>query len=130
MSYKIFAVILLSANLASAAPVADELDTAIAEEHAASTREQINAQLTIIAERDIVTAQIIRDMARTQWDAAVREHRPDAAGTWAKRHSLAMRDEREAQERASFYAIERDQARREFEASAAKVRRLDIRASR
>jgi hypothetical protein len=132
MTSKIFTVLLLSANLASAddRPPADDVDAAIASEHEASTREHYNAQLTTIAERDIVTAQIIRDMAIKQWNVAVREHRSDDADQWTRRHAAALRDEHDARERAALYAGKRDQAREDFEASAAKVRRLSARASR
>jgi hypothetical protein len=132
MTSKILTVLLLSANLASAddRPPADAVDVAIESEHEASTREHYNAQLTTIAERDIVTAQIIRDMAVKEWNAAVREHRSDDADQWARRHAAALRDEHDARERAALYAAKRDQAREDFEASAAKVRRLSVRASR
>jgi hypothetical protein len=132
MTSKIITVLLLSANLAGAddRPQADDVDAAIASEHEASTREHYNAQLTTIAERDIVTAQIIRDMAIKQWNVAVREQRSEAADQWAQRHASALRDEHDARERAALYARKRDQARLDFEASAAKVRRLSARASR
>jgi hypothetical protein len=132
MTSKILTVLLLSANLAGAddRPPADDVDAAIASEHEASTREYYNAQLTTIAERDIVTAQIVRDMAVKQWNAAVREHRSDDADRWAGRHAEAMRDEHDARERAALYARKRDQAREDFDASAAKVRKLSARASR
>jgi hypothetical protein len=131
MTSKILIAVLLSANLASADDrPADNIDTAVAAEHEASTREHYNAQLTTIAERDIVTAQIIRDMAVKEWNAAVREQRSDDADRWAKRHAAALRDEQLARERAAYYARERDKARDDFDASAEKVRKLSARASR
>jgi hypothetical protein len=132
MTSKILTVLLLSANLAGAddRPPAGDIDAAIASEHEASTREHYNAQLTTIAERDIVTAQITRDTAIKQWNAAIREHRSEDADQWAKRHAEALRDEHDARERAELYARKRDQARDDFDASAEKVRRLSARASR
>jgi hypothetical protein len=135
MTSKILAVLLLSANLASAeetrpAPAPDGMQAAVASEREAATREEYYAQLTTIAERDIVTAQIIRDMALKQWDMAVRADRTDDATRWAKRHSTALRDEQEAQGRAKYFALARDQARSDFQASADEVRRLERRASR
>jgi hypothetical protein len=126
MTSKIILALLLSANLAGAddRPPADGVEAAVAAEHEASTREHYNAQLTTIAERDIVTAQIVRDMAIKQWNIAVREQRSDEADQWAKRHLEAVRDENEARERARLYAERRDQARADFEASAEKVRKL------
>lgn len=132
MTSKILTVLLLSANLAGAddRPPTSDVDAAIASEHEASTREHYNAQLTTIAERDIVTAQIIRDMAIKQWNEAIREHRSEDADQWATRHAAALRDEHDARERAALYARKRDQAREDFDASAEKVRRLSARASR
>ena len=131
MTSKILIAVLLSANLASADDrPADNIDTAVAAEHEASTRERYNAQLTTIAERDIVTAQIIRDMSVKQWNAALSEHRSDDADRWALRHAAALRDEHDARERAAHYAAERDKARADFDASADKVRKLSARASR
>ena len=134
MTSKILFALLLSANLASAddrpAASVDSVDAAVAAEHEASTREHYNAQLTTIAERDIVTAQIVRDMAVKQWNEALREHRSEDADRWAQRHASALRDEREARDRATHYAAERDKARAEFDASAEKVRKLSARASR
>jgi hypothetical protein len=132
MTPKIVLALLLSANLAAAddQPPAGDVDAAVAAEHEASTREHYNAQLTTIAERDIVTAQIIRDMAIKQWNAAVRESRTGDVDPWAKRHLEAVRDENEARERARLYAERRDQARADFEASAEKVRKLSARASK
>src|SRR5215510_7290637 len=134
MTSKILFAVLLSANLASPARAddrpADNIDAAVAAEHEASTREHYNAQLTTIAERDIVTAQIIRDMAIKQWNAAVRDSRTGDVDQWAKRHLQAVRDENEARERATLYAQRRDQARADFEASAEKVRKLSARASK
>lgn len=134
MRSKIFALVLLSANLASAddrsPPAADGIEAAVASEHEASTREHYHAQLTTIAERDIVTAQITRDMALHQWDAAVRDRRAEDAGRWAQRHAAALRDEQDAQARAAYHATQRDQARAAFEVAAASVRRLERRASR
>jgi hypothetical protein len=141
MTSKILALLLLSASLAHAEdrpPVTsstvtssvDELQIARSRERDAATRQRINAQLTTIAERDIVTAQIIRDLAERQRDAALRAHRSDDAGRWTQRHQGALRDEREAQDRAARYARERDQARAEFDASAQRVRRLERHASR
>jgi hypothetical protein len=133
LTSKILFAVLVSANLASAddrpAPAADPVDAAVAAEHAASTRQRYHAQLATIAERDIVTAQIIRDMAAKQWNEAVREHRTGDADRWAVRHAEALRDERDARARAEHYAAERDKARAEFEASADKVRKLSARAS-
>src|SRR6185503_20331138 len=98
MTSKILFALLLSANLASAddrpAASVDSVDAAVAAEHEASTREHYNAQLTTIAERDIVTAQIVRDMAVKQWNEALREHRSEDADRWAQRHASALRDER------------------------------------
>jgi hypothetical protein len=134
MTFKVLALLLLSGSLATAddriRPVADDLETAIANERDAATREWYSAQLTTIAERDIVTAQIVRDMAQSQWDAAVRTHRADDAGRWANRHFIALRDERDAQARAARYARERDQARADFQVSGAEVRRLDAKVRR
>jgi hypothetical protein len=132
MTSKIVLALLLSANLAGAddRPPAGTVEAAVAAEHEASTREHYNAQLTTIAERDIVTAQITRDMASKQWNIAVREQRSEGADEWAKRHAAAVRDEHEARERAALYAQRRDQARADFEASAEKVRKLSARASR
>jgi hypothetical protein len=137
MTSKILFALLLSANLASAdagaddrPAAADTVDAAVAAEHEASTREHYNAQLTTIAERDIVTAQIVRDMSVKEWNAALREHRSDDADRWAQRHAAALRDEHDARERAAHYAAERDKARADFDASADKVRKLSARASR
>jgi hypothetical protein len=132
MTSKILTVLLLSANLAGAddRPPGGDIDAAIASEHESSAREQYNAQLTTIAERDIVTAQIIRDMAVKQWNEAIREHRSEDADQWARRHAAALRDEHDARERAALYARKRDQAREDFDASADKVRRLSARTSR
>jgi hypothetical protein len=133
MTSKILFALLLSANLASAddrpAP-ADPADAAVAAEHEASTRVHYNAQLATIAERDIVTAQIIRDMSAKQWNEAVREQRAADVDRWAQRHAEAVRDEHDARGRAAHYAAERDKARADFEASADKVRKLSVRASR
>jgi len=130
MTSKIVLALLVSANLAGAddRPPADGVDAAVVAEHEASTREHYNAQLTTIAERDIVTAQIVRDMAIKEWNVAVREQRSDDIDQWAKRHVQAVRDENEARERARLYAERRDQARADFEASADKVRKLSARA--
>lgn len=134
MTSRILALLVLSANLAAAdvrpRPRSDSLEAALASEHDAATRERYHAQLTTIAERDIVTAQITRDTALRQWDRSVRAHQDEEARRWAKRHSLALREESNAQERAAYYARERDQARADFEVAAAKVRRLERRASR
>jgi len=127
MTSKILFAVLLSANLASAddRPVAaGTVDAAVAAEHEASTRQHYHAQLATIAERDIVTAEIIRDMAAKQRDEAVREHRTGDADRWAARHAEALRDERDARGRAAHHAAERDKARADFEASADKVREL------
>ena len=133
MTSKILFAVLLSANLASAddraVPSADPVDAAVAAEHEASTRQHYHAQLATIAERDIVTAQIIRDMSAKQWNEALRDQRGDDAERWARRHAEALRDERDARARAEHYAAERDKARADFEASAAKVRKLSARAS-
>jgi hypothetical protein len=131
MTSKILLALLLSANLAGAddRPPAGDVDAAVAAEHEASTRESYNAQLTTIAERDIVTAQIIRDMSIKQWNIAIREGRSGDIDQWAKRHLEAARDEKDARERAALYAQRRDQARADFEASAEKVRKLSARAS-
>jgi hypothetical protein len=130
---KIFAVLVLSANLASAdAPSqpATAMDKAIANERDAGTRERYYAQLTTIAERDIVTAQITRDMALRMWDRATQAQRDDDVRRWSLRHEAALRDEREARTRAQSSARDRDQARADFRVAAAEVRRLDRRASR
>jgi hypothetical protein len=130
MTSKILAFLLLSANFARADDrPADNLEAAIASERAASVRQRYNAQETVIAERDIVTAQITRDMAARQWQLAVSENRSDDADRWAKRHAAALRDEQEAQVRAQRYARERDRARADFRASATRVRRLETRTS-
>lgn len=131
MTSKILLALMLSANLAGAddRPPASDVDSAVAAEHEASSRQQYNAQLTTIAERDILTAQIIRDMSIRQWNVAVRAGRADDVDHWAKRHLEAARDEKQARERAMLYAQRRDQARADFEASAEKVRKLSARAS-
>lgn len=150
MIYKILAFLVLSANLAVAddspqAPVsapttsptsppasepASSIDVAIANERDAATRERYHAQLTTIAERDIVTAQITGEMALRQWDLAVQAGRDADVRRWSRRHEMALRDEREARARAASSARERDRARADFRAAAAEVRRLDRRASR
>lgn len=134
MTSKILAFLLLSASMANAddrrSSSADDLDAATSSEREAATREHYHAQLTTIAERDIVTAQIVRDMALKQWEAAVHARDNGEAGQWATRLAMALRDERDAQTRAADQARERDQARADFEVSAAQVRRLSARASR
>jgi hypothetical protein len=134
MTSKILFALLISANLASAddrpAAAADPVDAAVAAEHEASTRQRYHAQLATIAERDIVTALIIRDMSVKQWNAALHEHRSGDAEYWAQRHAAALRDERDARDRAAHYAAERDKARADFEASAQRVRKLSASASR
>src|SRR6185295_9111460 len=135
MTSKILALLLLSANLASAddrppAETPDAIDAVRATEHDASARERYHAQLTTIAERDIVTAQITRDSALHQWDAAVRDRRAGEAGRWAKRYAEALREEQDAQARATQHARLRDQARADFDIAAAKVRKLERRAAR
>jgi hypothetical protein len=137
MTSKILVLLLLSASLARAEDRGpppgdrpDDLTMAVARERDAATRERYNAQLTTIAERDIVTAQITRDMALRQWDAAARAHRTDDVERWSKRHASALRDERAAQDRAFRHARERDEARADFDASAERVRRLERQASR
>jgi hypothetical protein len=134
MTSKILAALLLSGTLASAdnpaAPARDSIDAAHASEHDAAARERYHAQLTTIAERDIVTAQITLDMALRQWELAIQAHREDDARGWAMRCAGALRDERDAQARARHYARERDRARSDFEASADQIRRLERRASR
>jgi hypothetical protein len=154
MTSKILAFLVLSANLAVAdeSPQAPErapesapasaidsaptsapetsIDVAIANEREAGTRERYYAQLTTIAERDIVTAQITGEMALRQWDRAVQAGRDGDVRRWSKRHEMALRDEREARARAASSARERDQARADFRVAAAEVRRLDRRASR
>jgi hypothetical protein len=133
MTSKILFALLLSANLAIAddrPAAADPVDAAVAAEREASTRVHYNAQLATIAERDIVTAQIILDMSSKQWNEAQREQRVGDAERWARRHAEALRDERDARDRAAHYAAERDKARADFEASATKLRKLSARASR
>lgn len=137
MTSKILTVLLLSANLAAAdgnaddrAPAGGDVDAAVASEREASTRERYNAQLTTIAERDIVTAEITRDTAVKAWNTAVHDNRPADVEHWSQRHAEALRDERDARQRAEFFARERDKARADFEASAEKVRRLSRSAAR
>jgi hypothetical protein len=131
MMSKILALLLLSASFAYAdrAPPG-ELQLALSRQRDAATRERINAQLTTIAERDIVTAQIVRDTAQRQRAVAERVHRSDDAERWSQRLAGAQHDEREAQDRAARYARERDNAHADFQASAERVRRLERRASR
>lgn len=126
---------LVLATLASA-PVAAHADASKAPDptreadHAAAVTSQRDdgarvayyAALTTIAERDIKTAEITLDMAREQWEIAVRAQDKDAATYWTQRHRLAQAEAREARGRADRYRIERDSARADFEDSAADVR--------
>jgi len=125
MHTKILAAILFLPATAFADPaIHDGLDGAIASEHESSNRVRYYAQETTIAERDIVTANIKRDVARRRWDAAVRDDHPRAAGTWAVRYHDAKREEATAQERAGELSYARDVARADFRASAEQTRRL------
>ncbi|MEO8703000.1 MAG: hypothetical protein ABI867_23340 [Kofleriaceae bacterium] len=99
------------------------LDVAVAHERSAGTRVAYYARMTIIAERDRATAQIVIDMAKAEWGAALRANDADAAGYWAKRHRDALVEQRRATSDALLYRTARDAAREEFEASAREVRR-------
>jgi len=125
MHTKILAAILfLPATAFADPPIRDGVDGAIASEHESSNRVRYYAQETTIAERDIVTATIKRDVARNRWNAAVRDDHPAAAGKWAIRYHDAIRDEAKAQERATQFSHARDVARADFRASAEQNRRL------
>ena len=125
MHTKILAAILfLPVSVFADPPSHDDLDGAIASEHESSNRVRYYAQETTIAERDIVTATIKRDIARNRWNAAVRDDHAATAGKWALRYHDAKREEANAQERAARFRYDRDVARADFRASAEQTRRL------
>ena len=109
MKFTIAAIILASAT-AFAGPH-DDLVTARQHAHAASTRVSLLELEVTIAERDIATARIIQDTATKQRNSA--------------RHAEGVRIQREAQNRAVQKRVERDRARADLHASAARVTKLE-----
>jgi len=97
---------------------------AIKHEHDAGVRVDYYAKEAVIADTDLATAQITIDMAVTQQEVARRANDAKAAGYWAKRQRAALADRREAEDRATRFRAERERARKDFEASAADLRRL------
>lgn len=114
----------LTASADPAALADDEVArcSALLAERADGTRVAHYAQLTTIAERDVATAQLTIDLAKRQWDIAVRDGDTDAASYWAGRQRTALADQREASQRVSRFRAERDRARSDFEASATQLR--------
>jgi hypothetical protein len=120
--------LILALSLASVPAFADTatpgpLEVAVRHERSAGARVEYYAKLAIIAERDRVTAQITIEMAKTEWDAALRANDAKTAAYWAKRYHGALADARKAELQALLYRTSRDAAREDFEASAAEVRR-------
>ena len=131
MKFKILAALLITSATALAGPH-DELAVARQRVDAASTRVSYHEMQAIIAERDVATARIVQDTATKARSQALREQNNAAASTWARRHTEAVNDERQAQARAEQARNECDRARNDLQASAARVSKLErgTRASR
>jgi hypothetical protein len=125
----VLASLVFAPMIASADPPTGDLPTDAARssaEHAersAGARVQYYAQLTTIAERDVVTAQITIDLAQKQRELAIRKGDDDAATYWEKRRQDATSDQRNARQRADRARSERDRARGDFGESAAEMRK-------
>jgi len=131
MKFTTLAALLLSSATALAAPH-DELAVARQHVQAASTRVSYHELEATIAERDIATAKIIQATASKARTKALAAGDNVAASAWARRHADAVKDEREAQDRAAQKRAERDRAREELQASTDRVKSLELgpRASR
>lgn len=110
MKFTILTALLISSATALANPH-DQLEAAQQRVHEASTRVSYYEMQQMIAERDVATARIQLDTASKQHDTA--------------RYAHALRDEREAQARASRFRAENDRARSDLHASNDQVRRLE-----
>jgi hypothetical protein len=125
MKTKILAAILLLPAIAFADPASDNgLDGAIAREHESSNRVFYYAHKATIAERDLATSTLRRQVARSAWDDAIRADHPSAAGAWAVRYHEAKREQADARERVALFSKERDEARANFRVAAQDVREL------
>jgi hypothetical protein len=131
MKFKLVTALLLASATALAGPH-DDLVTARQHVHTASTRLSLLETEVTIAERDAATARIVQDTASKQRSQALRERDNKTASACGKRHADAVKDEREAQDRAGQKRIERDSALQELQASSARVTKLErgARASR
>lgn len=131
MKFKLVTAFILSSATALAGPH-DGVTTAHQHVHAASTRVSILETEITIAERDVATARIIQDTASKQRSRALRERDDKTASASAQRYAEAVKDEREAQDRAAQKRIARDRALQELQAATARATNLErgARASR
>ena len=131
MKFKLVTAFILSSATAIAGPH-DEITTAREQVHTASTRVSLLEIEMTIAERDIATARIVQDTATKQRSRALFERDNKTASAWSQRHAEAVKDEREAQNRAAQKRIARDRAFDELQASTARATKLErsARASR
>ena len=117
------APIVASADPPADPPPAIEPSSAVQSERSAGTRVAYYAQLTTIAERDMVTAQITLQMAQKQREIAIRKGDDEAANYWETRRRAALTDQADARQRADRFRTERDRARGDFGESAAELRK-------
>ena len=118
MKFKLVTAFILWTATAFAGPN-DDVATARQRVDAASTRVSILETEITIAERDVATARIVQDTASKQRSSALRAHDNKTASASAQRYADAVKDEREAQDRAAQKRIARDRALQELQASTA-----------
>jgi hypothetical protein len=107
-----------------------DIASAVARAHEDGQRIAYHAALTTIAERDVVSAQLLVSVMRERWDLALRRHDPVAAGMWATAHANARSQEEEASRRFASEQAERDAAMDAFRRDAAELRQATARARR
>jgi hypothetical protein len=122
-----FKLLLAAFTFSSATALASPHDDlAAARDHVqtATTRVSYLELEITIADRDAATARIIQDTATKQRSQALREHDNKTASAAAQRHADAVKDEREAQNRAAEKRKARERALDDLQASTARVNAL------
>jgi hypothetical protein len=121
VSVAIFSVLTVG-GVAYASPNSD-LSEAIARTHDDGIRVAYHAAETVIAERDLASAQLEMQTTHDRWDAAVRADHSDDAAKWAEAHMRAQDVAKEASNRAIAERAERDLARADFRRDAEEAMR-------
>jgi len=114
--------LVVGSGVAMASPH-DDLTAAVARTHDDGARVAYHAAETVIAERDLETAQIEMTTSRARWDAAIRADNSDEAAHWAEAHMHAQDAAKDAYNRVVAERAERDIARADFRRDAAEAQR-------
>ena len=116
--------LVLGSGVAMASPSSsDDVTAAIVRTRDDGVRVAYHAAETVIAERDLQTAQIEMNTSRERWDAAIRADNSDEAARWAEAHLRAQEATKEAYNRVVGERAERDIARADFRRDAAEAKR-------